>query len=203
MSGVGPPGSPALTAAPSGARPPCRPSATAELALSVGFPAWGGGFPPQAVTHPGWLPCHGGAPPASCLTHRSARPPLELAPELLLPLQDGHVQLAPLLLHVQRVVARGHLELACLHRSLWAGLLSGLGQQATRAPARTTWLEQPWFPLGGEARLAGGARRPPAPGQPPHLQGLVDALGPVLVRLLGWELRLLKLQELAPQDLWA
>lgn len=39
------------------------------------------------------------------------------------------------------------------------------------------------------------------PRGPAHLQGLEDGFGAVLVGLLGWELCLLELQELAPEDL--
>lgn len=98
---------------------------------------------PGVVSSPGSDSPSGGsprprAPPPSCLPQPRPRPPLKLATELLLPLQDGHVQLAPLLLHVQRVVAGGHLKLACLHRTLWAGPeLRGVGAEPPRAPQPT------------------------------------------------------------------
>lgn len=54
---------------------------------------------------------------------------------------------------------------------------------------------------GGDPQALGLPHSPPS-GTSAHLQGLVDALGPGFVCLLGWKLCLLKLQELAPQDLW-
>lgn len=176
--------------------------------------------------------------------------PLELSPQQLLALQDGHVQLAPFLLHVQRVVPEGHLQLPRHHGALRTG---GLVRPASRGPGgqRSGWGGD-WDQWAGgspgrgchvSAADAGGkaSRKqkwerhrtasapstkqtvrkdcpgilqdpPPStlgppklrawpPRGPAHLQGLEDGFGAVLVGLLGWELCLLELQELAPEDL--
>lgn len=53
-----------------------------------------------------------------CALDKVGNSPLELGPQQALSLQNGNVQATPLLLHVQRVVARWHLDVARLRRAL-------------------------------------------------------------------------------------